>query len=211
MKVLVIDSTRRGDEAFNQPLLKGLSGLAEVTVKKLAEIKSTKDARGHDAMIIAGVPIDYPYKLAIAVHKPIKYGVKLGMPMLGICLGHEGIGTFFGSKLITAREKVDGTHKINTEPSDPIFQGLPGSFSSRQIHEASITLPNQFKLIASSNKCYNMGMKHRSKPIYGLQFHPEFRPARLKIFHNFVKIASEYGRQTKPDRHPVAEAALARV
>lgn len=204
MSVLIIDNTNRGDETFNLPLVEAFSRLAEVSVKKLADTKTIQVAKGCTAMVISGVPIDYPYDLAITIHRVIRYGIKLDMPMLGICLGHEGLGTFFGSKLITARKKVDGAHKVNTDPLDPIFHGLPRSFSSRQIHEASITLPGEFNLIASSNKCYNMAMKHKSKPIYGLQFHPEFRPARPKIFSNFLDIANEYNRRKTGAAHNFA-------
>lgn len=195
MNILIIDSTNRDDEQFNEPLLRAFSKLANTTAKKLTDVKTINDIKGHGALILSGVPIDYPYEMAMTVHKPIRYGIKLDMPILGICLGHEGIGTLFGSKLFTAREKVDGVHKINTDPNDPIFKDIPSSFSSREVHEASITVPAPFELIASSNKCYNMGMKHKHKPIYGLQFHPEFSPRRPKIFSNFLDIADKYNKR----------------
>lgn len=192
MNILILDSTTEGDEEFNKPLINLLSGVCDSTVQKPVDIGSPKALDGFDALVISGVPIDYPYHLAITLHRVIRYAVKQNIPMIGVCLGHEGIGTFFGSKLMTARVKVDGVYKMNVRVRDPIFNGLPDAFLVRELHEASITVPDEFELLASSNRCRNMAMRHKDKPIYGLQFHPEFLPLHGNILKNFINIASTY-------------------
>lgn len=107
-------------------------------------------------------------------------------PVLGICAGHHITGFMYGSTLLRGNEPESGDHQIEIVKSDPLFIGLPITFMVKQMHNDSITLPINFELLASSKTCYNQVMKHKHKPLYTCQFHPEFYNHLL--ISNFIKL-----------------------
>ena len=96
------------------------------------------------------------------------------IPMLGICLGHQGIGEFFGAKLIKATKPMHG--KISAIfHNDKIFDNLPPRFNVTRYHSLILSdLENSpLKIIAQTDEKEIMAIKHAHLPIYGVQFHPE--------------------------------------
>jgi GMP synthase (glutamine-hydrolysing) len=117
---------------------------------------------------------------------------KADVPILGVCFGHQLIAIAFGSEVVKAREPVQ--EFVNTEllVPDPLFEGLPASsmlLESR--HEIVKSLPDDFILLARSDKSPIAGMKHRVKPLYGVQSHPERytldNPAGKQLVRNFIE------------------------
>ncbi len=102
-----------------------------------------------------------------------------GIPLLGVCLGHQSIGQAFGGKVIRAPElmhgKTDSIHHIG----EGIFRGLPQPFTATRYHSLIVeeeTLPEELEVTARTAKekgALIMGMQHRELPIFGVQFHPE--------------------------------------
>lgn len=87
-----------------------------------------------------------------------------------------------------------GFYPIRMVTPDPLFEGLPDPFIVREAHYAEIkTLPPDFELIATNENCRVQAMKHRSRPLYGTQFHPEsyidVYPHGRRILENFFRIA----------------------
>lgn len=84
------------------------------------------------------------------------------------------------------KEPESGDFNVEITKPDPLFDEMPNSIRVKQMHDDSITLPTEFELLATSTTCKNQLMKHKQKPIYTCQFHPEFyNPELIK---NFVKL-----------------------
>ena len=96
-------------------------------------------------------------------------------PILGICLGHQAIGEFFGAKLTTAARPMHGkTSKIHIEPH-PVFERMPSAFNVMRYHSLILTdLPaGKLNTIAETADGEIMAIAHTNKKIVGMQFHPE--------------------------------------
>ena len=97
------------------------------------------------------------------------------IPILGICLGHQCIGTYFGGKISNAETILHGKISMISHTKDPLFQDIPSPFEATRYHSLVIlnnTLPSFIDIIAQSDNEI-MAIKHKTLPIYGLQFHPE--------------------------------------
>ena len=95
-------------------------------------------------------------------------------PMLGICLGHQALGIFYGANLVKAQKPMHGKiSKINLY-ADPIFKGIPSKIEVVRYHSLLLNkLPKELNGIAYSEDGEIMGIKHHKLPHYGIQFHPE--------------------------------------
>ncbi len=117
-----------------------------------------------------------------------------GMPLLGVCLGHQAIGQAFGGQVVRAPEPVHGkTSPILHENSD-VFAGLPNPFTATRYHSLIVqrsTLPDTLVPTASTEDGIIMGLRHVTQPIYGVQFHPESIATSHghEILKNFLDLA----------------------
>ncbi len=108
-----------------------------------------------------------------------------GIPLLGVCLGHQTIGQAFGGHVVRCHEIVHGKMGTIHHAGQGMFRGLPSPFLATRYHSLVVeraTLPRDLEVTAWLEDGTIMGLRHRSKPIEGVQFHPE-------------SIASEHGHQ----------------
>lgn len=95
------------------------------------------------------------------------------IPTLGICFGHQIIGIVNDSNVFNLKEKVIGKQAINITNPNSILRQAAKNPLFEQNHTEAISLPEDFILNANSDTCENEMMTHKSKPIFGVQFHPE--------------------------------------
>lgn len=108
-----------------------------------------------------------------------------GVPLLGVCLGHQTIGEAFGGRVIRCHEIVHGKMGTMHHGGKGVFAGLPSPFQATRYHSLVVereTLPDCLEITAWLEDGTIMGLRHREKLIEGVQFHPE-------------SIASEHGHQ----------------
>jgi len=124
----------------------------------------------------------------------IKQSAKIACPILGICLGHQGIVEHLGGKVIGAPQIVHGkSSPIRIMAHSALFHGLPSSFPAMRYHSliaSDQSFPEELAITAREEKDnLIMAVQHKANPIYGLQFHPESigTPVGLQILRNFIE------------------------
>ena len=124
----------------------------------------------------------------------IIHGFKPSTPILGICLGHQGIVHAFGGEVTHASRLVHGKTSMIRHDEQGVFRGIPNPFEATRYHSlvASLfNLPPCLQITAYSlDDCEVMGIRHNERPIEGIQFHPESILTRegKQILSNFLQI-----------------------
>jgi anthranilate synthase component 2 len=118
------------------------------------------------------------------------------IPILGICLGHQAIAFAFGAKVVPARRLMHGKTSAITADGRNLFQGIQSPFQAMRYHSLAVTregLPDCLEVSAESEDGEIMGLRHRSHPTEGLQFHPEsiMTTVGKRLLRNFLKITHQ--------------------
>ena len=124
----------------------------------------------------------------------LSYVKELDCPILGICLGHQIIAHAFGGKIGAAGIESYAKIRIRIHDENDILKGFGKTADVWASHKDEVCKPPQnFKVLASSEICGVEAMKHDSKPIYGIQFHPEVHHTEngAKIFENFYEVCKQ--------------------
>lgn len=112
-------------------------------------------------------------------------------PILGVCLGHQGIACAFGGEVGHAPEPVHGLTERIAHCGAGLFQGIPQGMEVVRYHSLAVAqpLPQALKLTAWTESGIVMGIEHHEKPIHGVQFHPESICSSFGdlLIHNFLK------------------------
>jgi anthranilate synthase component II len=124
------------------------------------------------------------------------------VPILGVCLGHQAVGAAFGGRIVRAPKLMHGKVSMIAHDSAGVFAGLPNPFQATRYHSLIVersTLPSELEITAEADGLV-MGVRHRSLPVEGVQFHPEsiLTPTGNDLLANFL------GR-----RAPMRELAIA--
>jgi len=115
---------------------------------------------------------------------PNEAGVSLGLigrlggavPILGVCLGHQAIGQAYGGKVVHAKTLMHGKTSPIHHAGQGVFAGLPSPFTATRYHSLAVdraSLPDCLEVTAWTEDGEIMGLRHRSLPVEGVQFHPE--------------------------------------
>ncbi|MGO3796107.1 MAG: anthranilate synthase component II [Pauljensenia sp.] len=99
-----------------------------------------------------------------------------GVPMLGVCLGHQALGELFGGTVGHAPELMHGKTSSITHDGRGVFAGVPSPLTVTRYHSLAVdpaTVPEELEVSATTDSGIVMGLRHRSLPLEGVQFHPE--------------------------------------
>ncbi|MDO9586340.1 MAG: aminodeoxychorismate/anthranilate synthase component II [Brevundimonas sp.] len=100
----------------------------------------------------------------------------LDMPIFGVCLGHQAMGQAFGGEVIRAKAQMHGKTSPIEHDGRSVFAGLPSPFTATRYHSLAVrreSLPDVLEVTAWTTDGEIMGLAHRTRPIHGVQFHPE--------------------------------------
>ena len=114
-------------------------------------------------------------------------------PILGVCLGHQAIGYYFGGKVVRADRLMHGKVSPILHKNTDLFRGMPEGFPATRYHSLLVersSLPAELEITAETAEGEIMGLRHRTLPIWGVQFHPESIATEggMKILQNFLEL-----------------------
>ena len=169
-------------DSFTFNLVHYLGGLgADVVVHRNDKISSEAVlAMAPEAIVLSPGPCT-PNEAGVCLDLIGK--AKDAVPLLGVCLGHQAIGQAFGGKVIRAPHLIHGKLSEVRHKAKGIFAHVPDGFAATRYHSLIVereSLPSSLEVTAETEDGIIMGLQHKSKPIHGVQFHPE-------------SIASEHG------------------
>ena len=118
-----------------------------------------------------------------------------GIPVLGVCLGHQGIGHVYGATVVRAPELMHGKTSVIRHADQGVFAGLPNPLTATRYHSLVIdpaTVPDCLEVTAQTDDGIIMGVRHRELPVEGVQFHPEsiLTAAGHDLLKNFLGSAA---------------------
>ena len=132
---------------------------------------------------------------------PAEAGVSLDMigafagkkPILGVCLGHQSIGHYFGGRVVRADRLMHGITSPILHKDTDVFHGMPQNFAATRYHSLLVeraSLPACLDITAETAEGEIMGLRHKELPIWGVQFHPESIATEggMKILENFLQL-----------------------
>ncbi len=143
-----------------------------------------------DRLMISPGPCS-PDKAGISISAIKEFGSK--MPTLGVCLGHQAIGEAYGGKVVRADRIMHGKTSRIFHDDRGIFKGLPNPFEAVRYHSLIVekkSLPDCFEISAWTEQGEIMGLRHKTDPVSGVQFHPEsiITEAGEMLLNNFFTL-----------------------
>jgi anthranilate synthase/aminodeoxychorismate synthase-like glutamine amidotransferase len=114
-------------------------------------------------------------------------------PIFGVCLGHQAIGYYFGGKVVRADRLMHGKLSPILHNNTDLFRGMPNGFQATRYHSLLVersSFPAELEITAETAEGEIMGLRHRSLPIWGVQFHPESIATEggMRILQNFLEL-----------------------
>jgi anthranilate synthase/aminodeoxychorismate synthase-like glutamine amidotransferase len=186
--LLVIDNY----DSFTYNLVQFLGELgAEPVVRRNDQITVPEVAAGGYRGVVISPGPGEPKGAGISLDLIRQLGGRL--PILGVCLGHQAIGEAFGGKIVRAPRPIHGKSSRVQHDGLGIFAGIPQGFEVARYHSLVIepeTCPSVLQVTSSTADGIIMGVRHRSLPIEGVQFHPEsvLTSNGMQILANFLKL-----------------------
>ena len=168
---------------------------AEVVVYRNDAITAAEVvAQAPEGIVISPGPCD-PDKAGISLDV-VSAAAENGIPLLGVCLGHQALGQAMGGKVVRAAEPMHGKISEIRHDGSGVFTDLPTPFKATRYHSLSVdrsSLPNTLSVTAETEDGVVMGVAHNALPLHGVQFHPESIASENghSLLGNFLKIAGK--------------------
>ena len=187
--ILVIDNY----DSFTYNLVHYLNELGAETVVHRNDVLGVADALGlrPEAVLLSPgprTPNEAGVCLALLAAAPAD------LPIVGVCLGHQAIGQAFGGAVVRARNLMHGKTSQIHHDNRGVFAGLKNPFTATRYHSLAVeptALPDVLEAVAQTEDGEIMGVQHRTRPIYGVQFHPESIATECghDLLDNFLNLA----------------------
>jgi len=175
-------------------------------VQYLGELGAEPVVHRHDALDLAGLEALEPDAVLISPGpgRPEDAGVsndairafgERGIPVLGVCLGHQCIGQVYGGRVERAPRVMHGKTSEITHDGAGVFAGVATPFTATRYHSLVVardSVPDELEVTAESEDGLVMGLRHRELPIEGVQFHPEsiLTESGHDLLRNFLSVTS---------------------
>ena len=192
MDVLIIDNY----DSFVYNLYQRLGELGASPVVHRNDAITLADVRriDPDAIVLSPGPGHPANARDFGICGDVLHEISPTTPTLGVCLGHQGIGTTYGGKVGHAARLLHGKVSAVTHDGRTLFNGLPNPIVAGRYHSLAIeraSLPAEVQVSATSEDGEIMAVRHRSFPIEGVQFHPEsiLTPEGPALLRNFLREA----------------------
>ncbi|MFZ6009980.1 MAG: anthranilate synthase component II [Bacteroidota bacterium] len=187
MKILVLDNY----DSFTYNLVHIIRSLGYVMDIIRNDKIPLEDVKQYDKILLSPGP-GIPDEAGVMKQMIKEYGASKSI--LGICLGHQGIGEVFGAKLFNIPKVLHGvTSQAEVKDrQEYLFNGVPDSFQATHYHSWAVlpdTIQGDLKITATNNEGLVMGLRHTKYDVRGLQFHPEsiMTPEGPKMIGNWLK------------------------
>jgi anthranilate synthase component 2 len=187
--ILVIDNY----DSFTYNLVHYLNELGAQTSVVRNDALTVQEAlsQGAEAILLSPGPCA-PDQAGICL--PLLRGAPDDLAILGVCLGHQAIGQAYGGDVVRAKSLMHGKTSPIHHTGQGIFKDMPNPFTATRYHSLSIdraTLPADLEITAWTEDGEIMGVQHKTRPIHGLQFHPEsiLTEGGHQLLANFLDLA----------------------
>ena len=187
--ILVIDNY----DSFTYNLVHYLNELGAETLVRRNDALTVEEALGlkPEAVLLSPgpcAPDQAGICLALLAQAPAN------LPILGVCLGHQAIGQACGGEVVRAKTLMHGKTSAIHHNGDGLFEGLPNPFTATRYHSLAIrreTIPVELEITAWTDDGEIMGVRRRSRPVFGVQFHPESIATEggHHLLANFMRLA----------------------
>ena len=169
--ILVIDNY----DSFTYNLVHYLNELGAQTVVHRNDDLTVQEALAlrPEAVLLSPGP-KAPDQAGICL--PLLRGAGEDLPILGVCLGHQAIGQAYGGEVVHAKAVMHGKTSLIHHNDKGIFKNLPNPFTATRYHSLAVdkaSLPAELEVTAWTEDGEIMGVQHKTRPVYGVQFHPE--------------------------------------
>ena len=185
--ILLIDNY----DSFTFNLAQYLGELgAQTVVRRNNEVSIPEIERMQPERIVISPGPGRPEDAGVTVEAIRTFGARI--PVLGVCLGHQGIGLAFGGVVVRAGELMHGKVSAVHHDGKGVFKGVSQPFTAGRYHSLVVAepVPDQLEIAARTEDGTIMGVRHRTAPIHGVQFHPEsvLTPEGRKLLRNFLEL-----------------------
>ena len=189
--ILVIDNY----DSFTWNLVQYLGELgAEPVVRRNDALGVDEIGAMHPRAIVLSPGPCTPAQAGITVPAVRRWGAEI--PILGVCLGHQAIGEAYGGRVVRATRVMHGKTSRVVHEGDPLFASLPSPLQVMRYHSLVIepaSLPAELEIIARATDEPDEihAVRHRSHPVWGVQFHPEsvLTEGGMRLLENFLALA----------------------
>ena len=173
-------------------------------VQYLGELGADVHVHRNDASTLEQVEAWSPERIVVSPGPctPAEAGISVPViqrfagrvPILGVCLGHQAIGQAFGGRIVRAKRVMHGKVSPIEHDARGVFAGLPSPFVATRYHSLAIepaSLPDALEVSARADDGEIMGVRHRTLPVEGVQFHPEaiLSEHGKRLLANFLEAA----------------------
>ncbi len=178
-------------------------------VQALRVLGAEVEVRRNDAVTVAEARALEPTHLVVSPGpgRPENAGVSLEVlgamlphiPVLGVCLGHQALGALLGGRVVRAKQLMHGKASPIYHDGRTLYEGLPNPFAGGRYHSLAVDeegLPSDVMVSAYTSEGQIMGLRHRTLPVEGVQFHPEsvLTPEGNRLLRNFLDFAPREAR-----------------